>query len=215
MKVLVNCTLPFALAHGGQAIQIQRTIAALNDIGVDAQPLRWWDEHQTGDLIHYFGRMPVDQIEFAHQKKMKVIMAELLTAQGSQNNLQRGVRRVFRWGAENLAPRQFAASFGWEPYRKADAFIALPGGLGTLEELLEVGTWAQLGFHDKPIGLLDVGGYFAPLLRLLDHAVEEGFLRAEHRAMVRVEASAEVLLDTMARPAGAAKATKWIDRDRR
>lgn len=125
MKILVNCTLPFMLAHGGQAIQIQRTIAALCESGVEAEPLRWWDENQTGDLIHYFGRMPVDQIRFAHQKKLKVVMAELLTSQGSQNFVQRSSRRIFRWAAENLAPPTFAAAFGWEPYRIADGYIAL------------------------------------------------------------------------------------------
>ncbi len=125
MKILVNCTLPFALAHGGQAIQIQRTLAALREIGVDAEPLRWWDEHQTGDLIHYVGLMPVDQIRFAHQKNLKVILANLLTAQGSQTSLQRGARRVFRWGVEQFAPRAVANAFGWEPYRLADACIAL------------------------------------------------------------------------------------------
>lgn len=125
MKILVNCTLPFALAHGGQAIQIQRTITALREVGVDAEPLRWWDENQTGDIIHYFGRMPVDQIGFAHQKNIKVVMAELLTAQGSQNTAQRAVRRAFRWAAENIAPKGFAAAFSWEPYRLADGFIAL------------------------------------------------------------------------------------------
>jgi len=124
VKILVNCTLPFALAHGGQAIQIQRTIAALNEVGVEAEPLRWWDENQQGDVIHHFGRMPVDQIGFAHQKKIKVVMAELLTAQGSQNQTQRTARRLFRWAAENIAPRGFAAAFNWEPYRLADGFIA-------------------------------------------------------------------------------------------
>ena len=125
VKILVHCTLPFALAHGGQAIQIQKTIAALQEIGVDAEPLRWWDEQQTGDVIHYFGLMPQDQIQFARQKKIKVILANLLTAQGSQTTLQRGVRRVFRWGIEHLAPRSVANSFGWESYRRADANIAL------------------------------------------------------------------------------------------
>ena len=125
MKILVNCTLPFALAHGGQAIQIQRTMASLAEIGVAVEPLRWWDEHQTGDLIHYFGLMPVDQIQFARQKKIKVIIANLLTAQGSQTPLQRGVRRAFRWGVETFTPTALARAFGWENYRRADALIAL------------------------------------------------------------------------------------------
>lgn len=125
MKVLFNCGLPFALAHGGQAIQIQQTMAALKGIGVTVEPLRWWDESQTGDLIHYFGRMPPEQIRFAHQKRIRVVMGELLTGAGSQTNFQRLARRIFRWGAERLAPRGFAAAFQWESYQLADGFTAL------------------------------------------------------------------------------------------
>ncbi len=125
MKILANSSLPFALAHGGHAIQIQQTLGALQNIGVEIEPVRWWDENQTGDLIHYFGRMPAEQIRFAHQKRIKVLMADLLTAPGSQTKTQRLARRIFRWGAENIAPRGFAAAFLWEPYQLADAFIAL------------------------------------------------------------------------------------------
>lgn len=66
----------------------------------------------------------------------------------------------------------------------SDGFMALPGGFGTFEELFEILTWAQLGFHRKPIGLFDVAGYYTPLLKLCDHAVTEGFLRPEHRALL-------------------------------
>src|SRR5438094_2640259 len=65
----------------------------------------------------------------------------------------------------------------------SDAFVALPGGLGTLDELFEAITWAQLGIHRKPIGLLDVEGYFAPLVSFVDHAVEDGFVRPPYRAL--------------------------------
>lgn len=67
----------------------------------------------------------------------------------------------------------------------ADAFIALPGGLGTLEELFEVWTWGQLGYHAKPLGLLEVNGFYDPLLTFLDHLVDERFVRAEHRGMLQ------------------------------
>jgi uncharacterized protein (TIGR00730 family) len=68
----------------------------------------------------------------------------------------------------------------------ADAFVALPGGLGTLEELFEIWTWGMLGLHDKPYGILDAGGYYAPLIRFLDHACAEGFIRPAQRAMLSV-----------------------------
>jgi uncharacterized protein (TIGR00730 family) len=92
----------------------------------------------------------------------------------------------------------------------ADGFVALPGGLGTLDELAEIATWAQLGLHAKPIGLLDPTGYFDLLLRFLDHAVDERFLRAEHRALILRAAAPAPLLDAMAgwTPSSAAK---WVD----
>jgi uncharacterized protein (TIGR00730 family) len=81
---------------------------------------------------------------------------------------------------------------------RADAFVALPGGFGTLDEMFEILTWAQLGLHHKPCALLDVGGYYAPLLAFLDHAAAEGLLRPEHRALLFVETDPERLLDRLA-----------------
>jgi uncharacterized protein (TIGR00730 family) len=80
----------------------------------------------------------------------------------------------------------------------SDAFIALPGGIGTLEELFEVYTWAQLGIHAKPLGLLDVAGYYEPLVAFLDHAVRERFLRAETRTMLAAGESLDALLAQLA-----------------
>lgn len=77
---------------------------------------------------------------------------------------------------------------------RADAFIALPGGVGTFEELFEAITWTQLGIHDKPVGLLDVAGFYGPLLTFLDDTVDAGFVRAEHRGLVLNATSPEELL---------------------
>jgi uncharacterized protein (TIGR00730 family) len=76
----------------------------------------------------------------------------------------------------------------------SDAFIALPGGFGTLEEFFEILTWSQLGMHDKPCGLLNVSGYFDRLLSMLDHAVEERFVRPPHRQLVIAETDADAML---------------------
>ena len=81
----------------------------------------------------------------------------------------------------------------------ADAFVALPGGLGTLEELFEAWSWAQLGLHAKPCGWLDVQGYYASLARFLDHAAAEGFLSADCRAMLVSASEPEILLDRLSR----------------
>lgn len=95
---------------------------------------------------------------------------------------------------------------------RADAFVALPGGIGTLEEWFEVLTWSQLGFHAKPCGLLDVDGYFAPLLGMLDRAVHERFVTPEHRSMIVVANDADRLLEALERWRAPA-AEKWLDRD--
>jgi uncharacterized protein (TIGR00730 family) len=93
----------------------------------------------------------------------------------------------------------------------ADGFLAIPGGAGTLEEFFEMWTWAQLGIHRKPCGLLNVHGYFDGLLTFLDHAVSERFLRLEHRAMVLVDDDAERLLERFI-AYRAPEVEKWIDR---
>jgi uncharacterized protein (TIGR00730 family) len=79
----------------------------------------------------------------------------------------------------------------------AGGFVALPGGLGTLEELFEVWTWALLGIHHKPVGLLEVGDYYRELLRFLDGAVARGFVRAEHRALLAVEHEPAALIERL------------------
>jgi uncharacterized protein (TIGR00730 family) len=94
----------------------------------------------------------------------------------------------------------------------ADGFIALPGGMGTLEELAEILTWAQLGLHRKACAVLDVAGYWAPLVAFFDHAVQERFLRPEHRALLLVGRDPAPLLDDMERYVPAFR-EKWIDRD--
>jgi uncharacterized protein (TIGR00730 family) len=93
----------------------------------------------------------------------------------------------------------------------ADGFVALPGGMGTLEELFEVYTWTQLGLHSKPLGLLDVRGYYDKLVAFLDHTVEERFMTVEHREMLVVEERAEALLEAFRRWRAPVRA-KWIDR---
>lgn len=80
----------------------------------------------------------------------------------------------------------------------ADGFVALPGGIGTLDELFEIVTWGQLGIHRKPVGVLNVAGYYDPLVALLDHAVSGGFVSAENRGLVIVGEEPASLLDRMA-----------------
>lgn len=91
----------------------------------------------------------------------------------------------------------------------ADAFVALPGGLGTLEEIFEVWTWAQLGIHAKPVGFLDAEGFYGPLMAFLDRGVDAGFIRAQHRAAAIVEANPISLLRRLGEYEPP-RAAKWI-----
>ena len=93
---------------------------------------------------------------------------------------------------------------------RSDAFVALPGGWGTLDEFFEVLTWGQLGLHRKPCGLLNVRGYFDRLLSFLDHSVDEGFVRRECRSMIAVADSPDSLLDMLS-SYRAPLVEKWID----
>jgi uncharacterized protein (TIGR00730 family) len=93
----------------------------------------------------------------------------------------------------------------------ADGFIALPGGYGTFDELFEIITWAQLDLHTKPVGLLDVAGYFAPLLALIMHASTEGFIPAKHANIVIHEESPVVLLDRFAAYHPTIDTSKWSE----
>lgn len=93
----------------------------------------------------------------------------------------------------------------------ADGFIALPGGFGTFDELFEIITWAQLGLHSKPIGLLNVADYFAPLLALVVHASTEGFIPAAHQTLLMLEENPVNLLDRFAVYTPPVKISKWTE----
>ena len=94
----------------------------------------------------------------------------------------------------------------------SDAFVSLPGGMGTIEETCEMLTWAQLGIHAKPCAVLNVDGYFDGMLSFFDHAVREGFIRSEHRALLVEERDPETLLDllTVYEPP---RLERWISRE--
>jgi uncharacterized protein (TIGR00730 family) len=94
----------------------------------------------------------------------------------------------------------------------SDGFVALPGGIGTLEEFAEVLTWAQLGLHQKPCGLLNVAGYYTRIMEFLDHSVAERFLAPAHRAMLLVAEAPEELLGLLASYQPQV-VEKWLDRD--
>jgi uncharacterized protein (TIGR00730 family) len=95
----------------------------------------------------------------------------------------------------------------------ADAFLVLPGGIGTLEEVIEMLSWSQLGLHRKPIGLLDVDGFWAPLVALLDHMTAEQFVGLDHRRLLLADADPVALLDAMEAWEPPAVARQWLVSD--
>jgi cytokinin riboside 5'-monophosphate phosphoribohydrolase len=92
----------------------------------------------------------------------------------------------------------------------SDAFVALPGGFGTLDELMEIVTWAQIGLHTKPIGLLNVEGYFDPLLAFVQRAVDDGFISPQLGSVLCVERTPEALLEKLLTHQPPAPAVQWI-----
>lgn len=124
MKILFDHPLPFALAHGGFQIQIEQTVAAIERQGVQVEFVRWWDNGQTGDIIHYFGRPTGGYIDFAHAKGMKVVVEELLSGLGSRPAPARFLQKCLMQISQTLLPKMFTAKLAWDCYQKADAFIA-------------------------------------------------------------------------------------------
>ncbi len=132
MKILFDHPSPFFLAHGGFQTQIEQTKRALEQIGIEVECVRWWDDGQTGDIIHYFGRPSGGYIHFAHQKGLKVVVAELHTGLGSRATSARRVQKLLMRFCKAVLPSSFLAKLAWDAYQKADAFVALTPWEATL-----------------------------------------------------------------------------------
>jgi len=125
MKVLFNCHVPFMLAHGGMQIQIEQTKAALEKIGVAVEPLRWWDENQTGEIIHHFSRVPTSLLHSVRQKGIKVVFSDLLGATGARSPGRLRYHRALIHVLQRILPASRIAAFNLDCYRVADACVAL------------------------------------------------------------------------------------------
>jgi glycosyltransferase involved in cell wall biosynthesis len=154
MKVLLDHSTPFALAHGGFQIQIEQTKAALERRGIAVEYVRWWDEAQTGEIIHYFGRPGGAYIDFAHAKGTKVVAAELLTGLGSRPASARFLQKSLMRATQALLPRSFWNRLGWDTYQKADAFVALTRWEGYLMQSMFEADPAKI--HVIPNGVEEV-----------------------------------------------------------
>ena len=124
MKVLLNCGLPFSFAHGGAQIQIEQTKLALEQIGVEVEFLRWWDDAQTGDILQWFGRPPAHYVAMAQKKGLKVVILDLLSAQGSHSGLRLWLHKIAIKGIRAVMPKRRAAMLTPAAYITVDACIA-------------------------------------------------------------------------------------------
>ncbi|MGZ4972373.1 MAG: glycosyltransferase family 4 protein [Limisphaerales bacterium] len=125
MKVLFDHPNPFLLAHGGFQTQIEQTKFALQNMGLDVEYLRWFDDAQRGDIIHYFGRPSRIYIEQCHDKGIKVVIAELLSNWGSRTAFARNAQKVVMRLAEKLCPPTLLIRLAWDSYQIADACVVL------------------------------------------------------------------------------------------
>jgi glycosyltransferase involved in cell wall biosynthesis len=153
MKVLFDCPVPFSLAHGGQQIQIEQTQLALEKIGVTVEPLRWWDGAQAGDILHYFGRLPLNLLPLARTKGMKIVIADLLTAQGSRSAWQHLLHRMVLRFSEHIQPLRSRGALTSQAYQHADACVALTGWEAQL--FREIYGVPQQKIHVVPNGVED------------------------------------------------------------
>ena len=158
MKALLDCHMPFQLANGGAQIQIEQTWAALEKVGVQVEPLRWWDDQQNANILHHFGRLSPQLINLAHEKGMRVVLFELLTEHGSRSGLRHAFHKSMVHMLPRILPRSFTSSFGWDAYRLADACLALT----PLEANL----------------MIDVFGAPAERVHVIPNGVEEAFLNS-------------------------------------
>jgi glycosyltransferase involved in cell wall biosynthesis len=125
VKVLFYHLVPFAFAHGGLQTQILQTRRALEELGVEVEFLRWWDPRQTGDILHFFGRLRASTAQLAKAKGMKVIQAELLTEQGARSQWQLKLEKMARSAMTRALRGVIIQGFNWDSYRLADACVAL------------------------------------------------------------------------------------------
>ena len=125
MKVLLDHPHPFLLSHGGFQIQIEQTCQALRQSGVDVEYLRWWDDQQPADIIHYFGRPSLAYVRLAKAKGIRLVMSQLLTGLGSRPQWLLPLQKMAIATARATLPEMVTGSFAWDVFQNVDAAIAL------------------------------------------------------------------------------------------
>jgi len=182
MKVLVDCQHPFSLAHGGMQLQIERTLAALNAAGISAEPLRWWDAGQHGDLVHHFGPMPDEIIELTHRRGVKVVLTLLLSETVNRTPRQLALRRLLIAGLRRLPNWQgLGRNSVWTSCREADHVIV---GLEAERRIvLENYGVPPAKVSTVPLGVTEAFLRAAPSPRTGDHLITVGTIRSVKRTL--------------------------------
>jgi len=126
MKIHFSHPLPFFLAHGGSQALIEALMRELTNLGVQVEPVRWWDDNQTGDIIHYVGRTNLSSIRLAHEKKFKVVMTDLLDQTASRSPLRLFLQRTAIRAGRAVAPG-LAGNYSWGIYQELDAMVFAVG----------------------------------------------------------------------------------------
>lgn len=163
MKILFDHPDPFLLAHGGFQIQIEQSKAALEKLGVEVEFIRWWDDRQDGDLIHYFGRPSPSYIRKAHAKRKRVVMLELLGSLGERPASLRAAQRMIIRLARAILPADFSSARAWDAYKMADACIA--STLWEARLMVEVFSAPEERVHVVPNGVEPIFFNSAPVSR--------------------------------------------------
>lgn len=131
--------MPFLLGHGGHQIQIQETRKALESIGLSVDFLRWWDDSQAGDIIHFFGRPSETYVNLAHQKNLRVVIADLHSGLGARHPVLRQLQKTMITASRHLLPRDVTARMAWNSYHMADACLGLtPWDITLLQTMFKV-----------------------------------------------------------------------------
>jgi glycosyltransferase involved in cell wall biosynthesis len=169
MKVLIDHSSPFLLAHGGAQVQIEQTKSALERIGIEVEFVRWWDDQQRGDVIHYFGSIPHHYLDLAHQKKIPVVLTAILSSTCNRSNFRLSLQRiVVRTLLSVPGWSSIQRQLQWSTFRKADTVVV---GLNTECRVLE----RVYGVPRDRIAIVPLG-LDEPYLQSMSKSVRESHL---------------------------------------
>jgi|SRR5579863_5717953 len=190
MKVLLNCHLPFLLAHGGMQVQIEQTKAGLEKIGIEVEYLRWWDESQTGDILHHVGWLPCDLIALAQRKGWKVALTILLTETCNRSERELFTRKLMVRGMlGSPLLKKWKKRLQWQAYHESDRMIV---GLEAERRIVEnVYGVPKERVSVVPLGLSETYLKAGPAARTSEHLICTGTIGPSKNSLELAEYASE------------------------